>query len=150
MSYIIDTRIITHLVRGSLSVDDLPADHAFVAPRVQIDQIKRTMDKGRRARLLLKFSCLEPERLSMGAIMLDGAYWEDFKRWDAALFRALMDAFRRGCRSRSNARDILIAEVAITSGLTLLTGDPCLARIVRDHGGQAKHWKGGRRRGVKS
>lgn len=144
MSYIVDTQIITRLVRGTLSVDDLPTDHAFLAPRVQIDQIKRATDKGLRARLLLKFSSFAPERVSMGAILLDGAYWEDFRRWDDTLFRALTDAFRRGCHSGTNARDILIAEVAITGGLTFLTDDPCLARIVREHGGQAKYWHGGR------
>lgn len=140
MSYIVDTDIIKSLTNGTIHLEDLPSDHPLVAARAQIEQIRRTGDKSRKARLLLKFGKCRLKRVSLGSIILDGSHREALRRWDSALFRELTDEFRRRCHSRSNARDMLLAEVAITNGLTFLTGDECLADVVRRHGGEAVHF----------
>jgi len=139
MSYIVDTYIMNRLIDGTFVIDELPSDYPFAAARVQIDQIRKTRDKGLKARLLLKFGKYHLKRISIGSIILDGSYWEDFKLWNHTLFRDLTDDFRQHCHSQTNARDILLAEVAISNGLTLLTADECLAEVVRRHGGEASY-----------
>lgn len=147
MSYIIDTDIVRKVLDGSVPVEDLPSDEPILAPRAQIDHIKRAPNKQRRAQLMLKLSELRIKRISIGSILLNGSYWHDFKFWDSTLFKVLMDDFRRLCRSSSNARDILLAEVAIKNRLTFLTRDRCLANVVRRHGGRSKCLNGAVGRG---
>lgn len=142
MPYIVDTDIVNRLLDGSVRLEELPSDQPIVAPRTQLNQVKRVRNRRHRAQLMLKLSELRLKRISMGSIVLNGSYRQDVKLWDSTLFKKLMDDFGRLCRSRSNARDILLAELAIINRLTFLTRDRCLANIVNRHGGRSVHFKG--------
>ena len=41
----------------------------------------------------------------------------------------------------NNLQDVLIAEVAIVNGFTLLTADGDLSEVVKHHGGMAAYFK---------
>lgn len=137
MSYIADSGIINRLVSGGLRIEDLPSDGPIVTPRALIRHIEATGDQARKSQLLQKLEVHKPKHASIGSIMLDGHYWEDFKLWDGSLFRKLKDAVQELSDSVCNTRDILLAEVAITNELIFLTANPRMADIVSRHGGEA-------------
>jgi len=56
MKYVVDTSIINRLVDKMIPPEDLPNDGDFIATHVQIDELNKTKDEERRARLLIKFS----------------------------------------------------------------------------------------------
>lgn len=141
MSYIIDTDIVSEVLDGSVPIEDLPSDQPIMAPRGQIDQIRRVPNRRYKAQLMLKLSALRLKRVSIGSIILNGSHWQNFKVLDSTLFKVLMDDFKRLCRSTIDARDILLAEIAITNRLTFLTRDRCLANLVRRHGGRSEFFR---------
>ena len=56
MRYIVDTCIINKLVDGLIEPEELPSYGDFVASHIQIDELNKTKDEDRRARLFLKFA----------------------------------------------------------------------------------------------
>lgn len=74
---------------------------------------------------------------SAGSIMVDGTDDVGCKGWDSALFMRLSDSLHELGVRINNARDILLAEVAITNGLALLTANKGLADLVSSYGGEA-------------
>lgn len=140
MAYIADTGVINGLVNGTIRVEDLPSDHPIIAPRALIETIKiTTADKALRSQLLLKFQVHRPMHVSAGTVMLNGSDQDDvgFAQWDGALFKRLKDGLRDLGDTTSSVRDILLAEVAISNGLVLLTVEKCLAEVVCTCGGEA-------------
>ena len=61
---------------------------------------------------------------------------------DGLLFEKLKQELDTLNKSKSNnAQDLLIAEVAIVNGFTLLTSDRHLAEVVEKQGGKVVHFK---------
>lgn len=56
MRYIVDTSIINKLVDGLIEPEELPSDGDFVVCHIQIDELNKTKDGDRRARLFLKLA----------------------------------------------------------------------------------------------
>lgn len=61
MPYVVDTSIFNWLADGRIDPEALPADDDYVATAVQVDEINRTSDPGRRAMLFLKFAHMRPQ-----------------------------------------------------------------------------------------
>ena len=135
MKCIVDTNIINRLVDGSLSTDDLPRDAEFLATHVQIDELNKTSDSERRARLFLKFATtvdtlVPTESTVTGISRLDHSKLSDGARYDS--LKADLDSVNQG--KANNPHDALIAEVAIANGYTLLTADYHLAEVAKKRG----------------
>ena len=142
MSYVVDTNIFNKLVDGTINVADLPSDDAFVATHVQIDEINNTNDSERRARLFLMFAEVRPEIVPTESFVLDVSRLDHGKLSDGVLFDKLKQELDALNKSKSNnAQDVLIAEVAIVNGFTLLTSDWHLAEVVEKQGGKVVHFK---------
>lgn len=142
MSYVVDTNIFNKLVDGTINVTDLPADGSFVATHIQIDEINNTKDIERRARLFLMFAEMRPEIVPTESFVLDVSRWDHGKCSDGVLFEKLKQELDVMNKSKpNNVQDILIAEVAIVNGFTLLTSDRHLAEVVKRQGGKVVYFK---------
>ena len=137
MSYIVDSAIINNLVEGKIRLEDLPSDRPFIVPRVYREKINTIKNEARRNQLLQKFASHQQKRESAGSTVVDGSNGIDFKLWDASLFKELKNGLQELGDTICNARDVLLAEVAITNGLILLTANKCLADVVSNYGGEA-------------
>ncbi|MBU4176389.1 MAG: type II toxin-antitoxin system VapC family toxin [Desulfurivibrionaceae bacterium] len=142
MSYVVDTNIFNKLVDGVICAEDLPSDGPYFSTHVQIDEINNTKDSERRARLFLMFAEVRPQVVPTESFVWDVSRWDQGKWSDGVLFEKLkqdLDALNKS--KANNARDVLIAEVAIVNGFTLLTADSDLSVVVKNHGGQVAFFK---------
>jgi rRNA-processing protein FCF1 len=117
--------------------DDLPSDGEFAITHVQVDEINKTEDEERRARLLLAQASLPCVLLPTQTFVFDISRFDHAKLGDGKLFtslRAELDKLNKG--KRSNSRDALIAEAAIANGYVLLTADKDLKLTTERHGGE--------------
>jgi predicted nucleic acid-binding protein len=141
MNYVVDTNIINRLVDGTIQPEDLPNDGQFIATHVQIDELNKTPDQERRARLFIKFATtvddvVPTESLVVGISRIGLSKVSDGKTYSS--LRTALDARNKG--KPNNGQDSLIAEVAIKRGCVLLTADSDLAEVVENHGCKVLHF----------
>jgi hypothetical protein len=93
MQYMVDTNIFNWLVDGAVSIEDLPSDGQFIATHIQRDEIDKTKDVARRAKLSAKFSgtavVVPTESFVIGVSRLDQAKLSDGR--DYTILRAELD-----------------------------------------------------------
>jgi predicted nucleic acid-binding protein len=134
MSYVVDTNIFNDLLDGRILIKDLPNDGSYIATHVQIDEINNTKNGERRAQLFLMFAKLRPEIVPTESLVWDVSRWDEGKFSDGVLFEQLkqeLDALNNS--KPNNSKDVLIAEVAIVNGFTLLTADKDLANVMTNN-----------------
>jgi len=141
MKYVVDTNIINWLVDAKIDRAALPSDGTIIATHIQIDELNRTSDEERRARLFLVLESTIRELVPTESAILDVSRFDNCKLGDGVIYgsiKAALDA-RNGAR-RANIHDALIAEVAIKNNYMLLTADTDLAEVTREHKGQVRHF----------
>ena len=139
MKYVVDTNIINWLIDGKIDKSAMPGDGEFVATHIQIDEINRTSDEERRARLFLTLASSLSGLLQTETTVPNVSRLDFSKLGDGAIYTSIknqLDAMNGG--KPSNIRDGLIAEVSIVNSHTLLTADRDLARVARDNGGMVR------------
>ncbi|MCK9201350.1 MAG: hypothetical protein M0P59_07205 [Gallionella sp.] len=142
MSYVVDTNIFNKLVDGIFRIENLPSDGPYLATHVQIDELNNTKDAERRARLFLMFAEVRPQVVPTESFVWDVSRWDHGKWSDGVLYEKLKQDLDDLNKSKANnARDILIAEVAIANEYTLLTADRDLATVVKEHGGKVIYYE---------
>lgn len=120
-----------------MSFEDMPADGEFLATYVQIEELSKTKDEGRRRRLLLAFSSLRPEIIHTETADWGIAPLGYFKLGTGQHYDSLKQALdMKNFSKPNNKSDVLIGEVALANGYTLLTADKHLAEVVQQFGGQ--------------
>ena len=141
MKTVVDTCIFNKLIDGLLSTDDLPTDAQFVATHVQIDELNRTTNEERRARLFLRFSTFVDSIIPTESMVWGVSRWGHGKWSDGLLYNKLksdLDSLNDG--KDNNSKDALIAEVAIVNSYELITADDDLAEVARNHGCQVRYF----------
>jgi len=139
MKYVVDTNIINWLIDRKIDKSAMPGDGEFVATHIQIDEINRTSDEERRARLFLTLASSLSGLLQTETTVLDVSRFDFSKLGDGVTYTSVkkqLDAMNGG--KPSNVRDALIAEVSIVNSYTLLTADRDLAKVAADHGGMVR------------
>ena len=119
MKYVVDTCIFNKLVHGVIEPDQLPRDGEFIATHVQVDELNKTKDEERRARLFLKFATIAPDIVPTETVVAGVSRFGHGKLSDGITYDALkkgLDMLNGG--KANNSRDALIAEVAIKNGYT--------------------------------
>lgn len=135
MSYVVDTNIFNKLLDGSINVTSLHKDGQFLVTHIQLDEINNTKDSERRAQLFLMFSKLRPEIVPTESFVWDVSRWDNGKFSDGVLFKKLKQELDTMNKSKlNNVQDVLITEVVIVNGFTLLTSDRSLAEVVERQG----------------
>lgn len=117
----------------------LRALHPFVVPRVYIEKINTTTDETRRSQLLKMFEPHQVRRQEQtsGSTSSHELKGIKVKIWGPSLFNKLKDGLHELGDTICNARDVLLAEAAITNGLVLLIANKFLADVVCCYGGDA-------------
>jgi len=141
MKYVVDTNIINRLIDGSLSTDDIPADAELVATHIQVDELNKTQDEDRRARLFLRFATTVDSIVPTESTILEVSRLDYSKLGDGVLYarvKADLDSLNK--EKPNNTQDALIAEVAIANGYTLLTADRDLSVVAQKHGCTVRHF----------
>ncbi len=154
-----DTNIFNHLRDDMADLTPFIGKAKFLVTHIQLDEINNTPDETRRASLLHLFeeitnNSIPTESFVLGASRLGQAklggdsvipteslIW-DVSRWDQAKWSAddnLYDPIRSKLddvkKKPNNIQDAVIAETAIKNGLTLVTHDSLLFRVVTEFGG---------------
>jgi predicted nucleic acid-binding protein len=141
MKFVVDTSILNKLVDGVLAPDQLP-DGEFIASHIQIDELNRTKDEERRARLFLKFATTVQKVVPTETFVLGVSRLDHGKLSDGELFKRLkIELNRLNRKKRNNTMDALIAEIAIKNGFTLLTADYHLQLVAKNNGCNVLYWQ---------
>ena|SRR6516165_9850677 len=142
MKYVVDASIINNVVDEKIDPSELPTDGEFIASHIQIDELNKTKNAGRRAQLLKQFVELDAAIVQTESIVLGSSKFGFAKFDDGLTVQALKSALdARNHGKMNNANDALIGELAIKKGFTLLTADRDLNTVVESHGGQVRYWK---------
>jgi len=134
--YVIDTCVFNWLADGLIKREALPSDGGFAITHIQLDEINKTKDEERRARLLLMQASLHCELLPTQTFLFDVSRLGYAKLGDAKLFTSIKTELDilNGCK-KGNSRDALIAEAAIANRYSLLTADKDLSSVTVKYGG---------------
>lgn len=148
MKYIVDTSILNKLVEGDIKPGDLPSDGSFVASHVQIDEINKTKDEERRARLFLQFVAVVDDVVPTESAVMGASRIGHCKISNGGLYMKVkgdLDLLNDG--KKNNVMDALIAEIAIKNGITLLTADYHLKEVAVENGCKVIYWPSNRSKG---
>ena len=139
--YVVDTNIINKLLDGKLEPEDLPSDGEFIAMHVQRDEIKKTKEPGRRAKLLSKFEKTVDREVPTESVVAGISVVGLAKVSDGGLYYSLRNALAERNKGKlNNSHDALIAEVAIENGWVLITADRDLSEVATNHGCKVLHF----------
>lgn len=135
--YLVDTCVFNWLTDSKIQKQSLPSDGGFAIIHIQLDEINRTADQERRAKLLLMQTSLRCELVPTQTFLADISR-SDHARWgDGKLFQSIKaDLDRLNGGKENNSRDALIAEASIANGYTLLTADKDLRSATMQHNGR--------------
>jgi predicted nucleic acid-binding protein len=140
--YMLDTTVFNDLLDGKLSFEFL-ANHRLLVTGIQADELHRTSDPKRRAKLFATYEVVNPSKvlaasfaLDIEGAGLDQAYWNDGSgKFEKMLYR--LRELDSGKSNLNQLRDILIAETAIKNNAILITRDRNLRQVVSEFGGWA-------------
>lgn len=141
MKYVVDTCLINKLVDGQVLPEELPTDGDFIAAHIQIDEINRTKDEDRRARLFLKFAQTIDQVVPTESFVIGTSRIGEGKHSNGegyALIKRELDALNGD--KASNVQDALIAEIAMKNGFVLLTCDYDLYHVAQVHDIGVYYW----------
>jgi hypothetical protein len=135
--YVVDTCVFNWLADSLVKKNALPSDGGFAITHIQVDEINKTKDEERRARLLLMQASLHCKLLPTETLVLDVSRLDHAKLGDGKLFTSLrLELDTLNGKKKNNVRDALIAEAAIANGFTLLTADTDLKSATEKHAGK--------------
>jgi rRNA-processing protein FCF1 len=135
--YVVDTSVFNWLADSLIEMSVLPSDGGYAITHIQMDEINKTKDEERRAKLLLTQASLHCKLLPTQTVVLDVSRIGHAKMGDGKLFTSLRSKLDLlNGKKKNNVRDALIAEVAIANQYTLLTADEDLKSATEEHGGK--------------
>jgi hypothetical protein len=135
--YVVDTCVFNWLADSLLKKEELPSDGGFAITHIQVDEINKTKDEERRARLSLMQTSLHCKLLPTQTFVFDISRFGHARLGDGKLFTSLRaELDRLNGNKKNNARDALIAEASIANGYTLLTADGDLKSATEKHAGK--------------
>lgn len=143
VAYMLDTTLFNHVLDGKISPSSLEG-RRLLATGIQRDELAQTRDNTRRTKLLAMFQAVNPEVVPASSFAFDiegagfdQACWNDGSGCYDKMLARLQQLDPRSKNAANQKRDILIAETAIKSGVTLVSGDANLRRVVTEFGGCA-------------
>jgi hypothetical protein len=134
--FVVDTCVFNWLADGKIKREALPSGGRFAITHIQLDEINKTKDEERRARLLLAHAALQCELIPTQTFVSDVSRLDHARLGNGELFKKIkaeLDAANG--RKKNNSQDALIAEAAIVNGYTLITADLHLKQATVKHGG---------------
>lgn len=136
LGYILDTNVFNKLVDGEIQKSDLPPNGKFFATHVQIDELNKTVDEDRRARLFLQFFESSAQIIKTESFIVGVSRLGQGKIGSATVYKKIRKELDLKKKRTSNIQDAMIAEVAILNELTLITFDLNLKTVAENNGCQ--------------
>jgi len=136
MKYLVDTNIFNWLVDRKIADTLLPNDGEFFVTHIQIDEINKTSNEERRARLFLTMASSLSGVIPTETTIIGRSRIGRSKLGSGKVYTSIknkLDEINGG--KRSNINDALIAEASIVNSHTLLTADVDLASVTEEQGG---------------
>ena len=134
--YVVDTCIFNWLTDGLIEREALPTDGGFAITHIQVDEINKTKDEDRRARLILTQVSLHCSLMPTHTFLFDVSRLGHARLGDGKLYSSIKNSLDNlNGRKKNNNRDALIAEAAVLNGYTLLTSDVDLKKVTEQHSG---------------
>lgn len=142
MAYLLDTNIFNQLVDDRISFADLPSNGPFFATYLQMQEIGNTKRQERREVLQSKFQEINPQTVPVETSLWGVTPFGEGKYGGGSdLFKSLLvELDAKNNAKKNNYADVLIAEVTIVNGHTLITADQDLADLVESRNGKLKRF----------
>ena len=143
MAYLLDTNISNQLVDDRISFAELPTDGPLLATYLQMQEIGNTKREERRILLISKFQEINPQTVPVETSLWNVTPWGEGKYGgNSVLYEELLaELDAKNNAKKNNYADVLIAEVTIVNGHTLITADQDLANLVEGRGGKLKRFE---------
>ena len=143
MAYLLDTNISNQLVDDRISFAELPTDGPLLATYLQMQEIENTKREERRILLISKFQEINPQTVPVETSLWNVTPWGEGKYGgNSVLYEELLaELDAKNNAKKNNYADVLIAEVTIVNGHTLITADQDLANLVEGRGGKLKRFE---------
>ena len=145
-TYMLDTNVFNGLLRGDFS-HSIFEKRRLIVTGIQRDELSKTPDQAKRARLLERFDSVAPDIVLAASFAFDiegagfdQATWNDGAGTAQRMHLRLLGLDRKKGKRRNSLnqwRDVLIAETAIKAGAVLVTGDINLRLVMTEFGGKA-------------
>jgi hypothetical protein len=148
----LDTNIFNRVCDGAISLG-LLAERRPIATGVQPAELRATADAERREALLAIFHVIAPDLVPASSFCFDipGAGWDEaewndgtdrFQKMLARLVCLDLESGRHKSQSgdrllKNQISDIVIAETAIKAGVSLISADGNLRKVVKEFGGSS-------------
>jgi predicted nucleic acid-binding protein len=132
-----DTNIFNDILDGKIDVALFPKALQLYVTHVQFDEIQATRDEQRRAQLASVFSAIPQKSIPTTSTVLGVSRLGQSRLSDGVLYDALRTRLDELNKKGNNPKDIAIAETSIVEGLTLVTHDRHLFRVVTEFDGAA-------------
>src|ERR1700730_13174846 len=141
--HILDTNLFNDVADGKVLLSAFAGRRLF-ATHVQLDELNNTPDIERREKLCAPFQRVAPDQL-----ITSGAIWGVSKWGEAAWaeddllarMRPVLEELDKRGRKKTTAHnegcDLLTAATSLKRGLTLVTNDQRLRKVVQQFGGRA-------------
>ncbi|MBI2089276.1 MAG: hypothetical protein HYT78_11110 [Deltaproteobacteria bacterium] len=108
MKYLVDTNIVNWLIDGRIDKAAMPGDGQFIATHVQIDEINKTSDEERRARLFVTLASSLSGLVQTETTVADVSRFDFSKLGDGILYSSIktrLDSLNGGEPSNSRRID---------------------------------------------
>jgi predicted nucleic acid-binding protein len=132
-----DTNIFNKILDGKIEPSKLNDKICYVT-HVQFDEIQATKDKDRRLKLEEVFSRVLSELLPTESFILDVSRLDEARLGAGVTYEQLFQRLNELNKSKpNNVQDALIGETALNNGITLVTEDLDLIKVITEFGGSA-------------
>lgn len=131
MGYVLDTNILNRLIDDRISLDVFPNGAELIASHIQIDEINKTSDEERRARLFLLLAKTVKSIVPTETSVFGVSRFDNSKLSDGICYSAIREALDlKNHKKRNNVQDALIGEIALINAHVLVTADADLAAVM--------------------
>ena len=141
--YILDTNIFNRIVDGELNAKEIGERAALCATHVELNEVQNTKNDDRRELLLNKFESVDAKPSPTTSAVWGVSEWvsAEFTSKDSKYPNIVEELNKKNGGKDNNVRDALIADTAMSLGLTLVTEDRHLFEVVAEAGGSVVRLK---------
>lgn len=135
-SFMFDTNIFNHVLDNRVDIAPFVGKARFFATHIQLDELSRTSDQGRKTSLLAVFEKVSQDNVSTKTFVLGTSKLDRTEISKGILYSKMKNQLDQLNKTKANnIEDALIAETVIKNDLTLVTDDQKLSQVTKQNGG---------------
>ena len=141
--YILDTNIFNRIVDGELNGEEIGKRTTLCATHVELNELQNARNEERRGHLLNIFEAVDAKLIPTTSAVWGVSEWgsAEYTSEDSNYPNIVKRLEKKNGGKGSNVRDALIADTAMSLGLTLVTEDRHLFEVVAEAGGSVVRLK---------